>query len=103
MPKFTITLSKYIANICREARNSGYGCFLHDTDRAVVDIAPACGFGDSKSFYAIFKRRMQKPPGSTVPTAFPRRIRKRRPFVAIFLFAEECIKKERTGKNSFAF
>lgn len=36
---------------------------LATTDRTVVDIANVCGFGDSKSFYSIFKRVMHMTPG----------------------------------------
>ena len=71
-----IFLSKdYLNRIFREATGLPVHAFLQrlrveeacrllsSTDRTVVDIANACGFGDSKSFYAIFKRKMHTTPG----------------------------------------
>ncbi len=71
-----IFLSKdYLNRIFREATGIPVNAFLQKlrveeacrlligTDRTVVDIAAACGFGDSKSFYTIFKREMFCTPG----------------------------------------
>jgi transcriptional regulator GlxA family with amidase domain len=71
-----IFLSKdYLNRIFRETTGLPVNAFLQKlrveeacrllttTDRTVVDIATACGFGDSKSFYAIFKRMMHTTPG----------------------------------------
>ena len=71
-----IFLSKdYLNRIFRETTGLPVNAFLQKlrieeacrllttTDRTVVDIATACGFGDSKSFYAIFKRIMHTTPG----------------------------------------
>ncbi len=71
-----IFLSKdYFNRIFREATRLPVNAFLQnlrveeacrllrDTDRTVVDIATSCGFGDTKSFYSIFKRIMHTTPG----------------------------------------
>lgn len=43
-----------VRNACR---------LLITTQRTIVDIAAACGFGDAKNFYSVFKRYMGMPPG----------------------------------------
>jgi len=43
-----------IRNACR---------LLISTSRTVTDIAAACGFGDAKNFYSVFKKYMGMPPG----------------------------------------
>ncbi len=71
-----IFLSKdYLNRIFREATGLPVNAFLQklrveeacrllaSTDRTVLDIANACGFSDSKSFYSVFKRITQKTPG----------------------------------------
>ena len=71
-----IFLSKdYLNRIFREATGLPVNAFLQKlrveeacrllstTDRTVVDIATACGFGDCKSFYSTFKRMMHQTPG----------------------------------------
>lgn len=71
-----IFLSKdYLNRIFREITGLPVNAFLQKlrveeacrllttTDRTVVDIAAACGFGDSKSFYSAFKRMMHITPG----------------------------------------
>ena len=71
-----IFLSKdYLNRIFREATGLPVNAFLQKlrveeacrllgtTDRTVVDIATACGFSDSKSFYSTFKRVMHTTPG----------------------------------------
>ncbi len=71
-----IFLSKdYLNRIFREATGLPVNAFLQKlrveeacrllstTDRTVVDIATACGFSDSKSFYSTFKRIMHTTPG----------------------------------------
>ena len=71
-----IFLSKdYLNRIFREATGLPVNAFLQKlrveeacrllgtTDRTVVDIATACGFSDSKSFYSTFKRVMHITPG----------------------------------------
>ena len=71
-----IFLSKdYLNRIFRESTGLPVNAFLQKlrveeacrllttTDRTVVDIATACGFSDSKSFYSIFKRMMHATPG----------------------------------------
>ena len=71
-----IFLSKdYLNRIFREATGLPVNAFLQKirieeacrllstTDRTVIDIAAACGFSDSKSFYATFRRIMSITPG----------------------------------------
>ena len=71
-----IFLSKdYLNRIFREATGLPVNAFLQTlrveeacrllstTDRTVLDIATACGFGDCKSFYSAFKRMMHTTPG----------------------------------------
>ena len=71
-----IFLSKdYLNRIFRETTGLPVNAFLQKlrveeacrllsaTDRTVVDIATACGFSDSKSFYSTFKRIMHTTPG----------------------------------------
>lgn len=71
-----IFLSKdYLNRIFREATGLPVNAFLQKlrveeacrllttTNRTVVDIASACGFSDSKSFYSTFKKIMHTTPG----------------------------------------
>lgn len=73
----TVHLSPdYLGRIFRETTGQTVSTYLQKlrlhkacqllvtTRRTVADIASACGFGDAKNFYCIFKKHLGMPPGS---------------------------------------